>query len=142
MTFEERKGDLFSVGLEYYLCHCISADYRMGAGIAVEMEKRFKIRDQLKKEYGSELMYPDCVRTGRVYNLVTKRLYYNKPTYYTLRSSLEIMRGSEILQTGELVKIAMPRIGCGLDKLDWELVKTIIQDVFKDSDVEIIVYSR
>lgn len=34
MKYSEVKGDLFSVSNEYMLAHCISADCRMGAGIA------------------------------------------------------------------------------------------------------------
>lgn len=39
----------------------------------------------------------------------------------------------------EPVKLAMPRIGCGLDKLEWSKVKAIIEEVFADTDVEILV---
>lgn len=33
----------------------------------------------------------------------------------------------------------MPKIGCGLDGLKWEDVKASVQDIFKDTDVEICV---
>lgn len=36
-------------------------------------------------------------------------------------------------------KIAMPLIGCGLDRLQWEKVSEIVQEVFKDIDIEIVV---
>lgn len=39
MIFEIVKGDLFTANNEYYLAHCISADYAMGAGIAKPMNK-------------------------------------------------------------------------------------------------------
>ena len=38
-----------------------------------------------------------------------------------------------------VTKIAMPKIGSGLDKLNWLQVQTIILDVFKDMDIEIVV---
>jgi O-acetyl-ADP-ribose deacetylase (regulator of RNase III) len=40
----------------------------------------------------------------------------------------------------DITKLAMPRIGAGLDKLDWEQVKEVIEDVFEDTDIEITVY--
>ena len=40
-----------------------------------------------------------------------------------------------------ITKLAMPKIGSGLDRLDWEKVKEIIQDVFDDSDIEILICS-
>jgi hypothetical protein len=33
----------------------------------------------------------------------------------------------------------MPKIGCGLDKLDWSKVRSIIEDIFEDVDCEIVV---
>ena len=33
----------------------------------------------------------------------------------------------------------MPLIGCGLDRLQWEKVSEIVQEVFKDIDIEIVV---
>ena len=34
----------------------------------------------------------------------------------------------------------MPRIGCGLDKLNWKNVKNMIKEIFKDTDIAIEVY--
>lgn len=45
----------------------------------------------------------------------------------------------EGIMSDENVKFAMPRIGCGLDRLQWDKVKTIIEEVFADTDVEILV---
>ena len=36
--------------------------------------------------------------------------------------------------------VAMPRIGCGLDKLSWDRVSDMIQGVFRDLDMTITVY--
>jgi hypothetical protein len=35
----------------------------------------------------------------------------------------------------------MPRIGCGLDKLEWNKVRDIIEKVFADMDLTIHVFS-
>lgn len=45
---------------------------------------------------------------------------------------------SQILSQG-IKKIAMPLIGCGLDKLSWQKVKLIILQTFHDIDMEIII---
>ena len=34
----------------------------------------------------------------------------------------------------------MPKIGCGLDKLDWNVVITIIKNVFFETTIRIDVY--
>lgn len=72
-----------------------------------------------------------------VANLVTKERYFHKPTLETLRQSLEDLRG-QAAERG-LKKLAMPKIGCGLDKLKWEDVSTAIKEVFGDTDTEILV---
>jgi hypothetical protein len=33
----------------------------------------------------------------------------------------------------------MPAIGCGLDRLNWDIVKYYIRQVFADTDIEILV---
>ena len=46
MIYCEVYGDLFNVDKKYYLAHCISADFALGKGIAVEFNKRY---DELLK---------------------------------------------------------------------------------------------
>ena len=74
-----------------------------------------------------------------IYYLVTKERYWNKPTYATLRASLETMK----THCGEngVEHLSMPRIGCGLDGLQWPKVVEIVKDVFKDLDIKITVYT-
>ncbi len=36
----------------------------------------------------------------------------------------------------------MPKIGCGLDGLNWDIVRSIIKEVFKDTDIEILICIR
>ena len=38
-----------------------------------------------------------------------------------------------------ITKVAMPRIGCGLDRLNWDDVRPMIEEIFKDMDIEILV---
>ena len=37
--------------------------------------------------------------------------------------------------------LAMPRIGCGLDKLEWSKVKEMIIHTFKNTNTEVTVYT-
>lgn len=149
MKYTETKGDLFSAPSDYYLAHCISADFGMGKGIVVEFNKRFDMKNKLKRYHPHYLAYYDsqvklgiegtCLIEGRVLNLITKRNYWLKPTYKSMAQALADMR--TIVLTHHIKKIAMPVIGCGLDRLNWDKVSTIIKDTFNDLDVEITVYS-
>ena len=42
MIYKEEIRDLFSVPDDYYFAHCISADFKLGAGIAVEICVRLR----------------------------------------------------------------------------------------------------
>jgi len=139
MKFTEIQKNLFEVSNDYHLAHCISSDCAMGAGIAVEFQRRFKIRETLLAMPESDRKYPTCIKVKRVFNLITKKNYWNKPTCDSLRGSLLKMK--EIALSEGVKKIAMPRIGSGLDRLSWSRVKEIVMDVFYDTDIEILVCS-
>ena len=47
----------------------------------------------------------------------------------------------DMVATG-VKKIAMPKIGCGLDRLNWNIVRSIIKEVFEDTDIEILICIR
>ncbi|XP_062871234.1 ADP-ribose glycohydrolase OARD1 isoform X2 [Trichomycterus rosablanca] len=134
-----KEGDLFSCPDTDALAHCISMDCKMGAGIAKIFKKKFKGVEELleqKKEPGQ------CAVLKRddrfVYYLVTKEKYNHKPTYRTLKQSLEAMK-DHCVKNG-VSRLSIPRIGCGLDKLCWNKVSLMIQDVFQNTDVVITVY--
>ena len=73
-----------------------------------------------------------------IYYLVTKEKYFHKPTYGTLRSSLVRMRDHAIKHN--VTDIALPQIGCGLDKLEWPRVKKEIHEVFGSMQVKMTMY--
>lgn len=137
MFYKEELRDLFSVSNNYYLAHCISSDYALGAGIAVEFNKRFNMRKKLQEKRPSKWKYGECILIERILNLITKEKYWHKPTYKSITEALTNMK--EICLANNINKIAMPIIGCGLDRLKWEKVSEIIQQVFKDTDIEILV---
>lgn len=144
MIYKEEVRDLFSVPDEYYLAHCISADFALGAGIAVEFDKRFDMRRKLLSRYPQYLQYitlyriqGECILIDRVFNLVTKERYFQKPTYKSVKQALIMMK--QLCVAKNINKIAMPLIGCGLDRLQWGKVSEIIKEVFSNTDIEILV---
>jgi hypothetical protein len=144
MIYNEEVKDLFSVPEDYYFVQCISADFGMGKGIAVEFNKRFDTKMQLCTKcpnywntWKLYKMIGDCILEGRVYNLITKERYFHKPTYISMQIALEALRDK--CRYFKTKKLAMPLIGCGLDKLEWQKVSEMIQNTFKNEDVEILV---
>jgi len=137
MKLTEIKQDLFRIPNDYYLAHCISDDFALGAGIAVEFNKRYKMSHKLKQIYPNGLGGIGCILVDNVFNLITKEKYYNKPTYNSLRRALESM--FDQCNKLEVKKLAMPKIGCGLDRLQWGEVKKIIEEIFSGLDIEILI---
>lgn len=54
MIYTEKNGDLFSASREYYLAHCISGDYALGAGIAKIFNKVYDMKNKLLNNYPME----------------------------------------------------------------------------------------
>ncbi|KAM3871798.1 ADP-ribose glycohydrolase OARD1 [Diretmus argenteus] len=133
-------GDLFSCPADEALVHCISEDCRMGAGIALMFKKNFSGVEELKEQ---KKMTGQCAVLKRdrrfVYYLITKEKASQKPTYESLRQSLEDMK-SHCMMNG-VTRISMPRIGCGLDRLKWGRVSEMLEQDFKHTDISITVYS-
>ena len=142
MNFKEETRDLFTVPQGYYLAHCISGDYSLGAGIAAQFVDVYNMRYKLHRNYpipdGEKFAnVGEALLIDNVFNLVTKDRVYHKPTYDTLIETLEDMKKQ--CENLDINKIAMPRIGCGLDGLSWDTVEEIIKEVFEDTDMEILI---
>lgn len=138
MTITIEKKDLFTMPQGYYLAHCISADFALGAGIAKVFDNVYNMKFKLYRSYDNyEYNGGDCLPVDNVFNLVTKKKCWHKPTYDSLREALEMMR--EQLEFLGATKLAMPWIGCGLDKLQRDNVYDIICEVFEDMDIEIVI---
>ena len=138
MTITVENRDLFTVPQGYYLAHCISADFALGAGIAKKFDEVYNMRFKLFKNYDNyEYEGGDALPIDNVFNLVTKPKCYHKPRYEALREALEVMK--EIMIDLDVTKLAIPALGCGLDRLEWSQVYDIICEVFEDTDVEILV---
>ena len=146
MKYKEIHKNVFTMGDDYHLAHCIASDFGMGAGIAVQFQKKYSLRNKLKIHSKDWDTSPGtCCLIGKVFNLITKSRSYGKPTYASLESSLFNMKSiidqfNEIsFGSDKISKIAMPKIGCGLDRLQWGKVKEMIHIIFGEDDIEIVV---
>jgi len=134
----EVNQDLFKLS-NVCLAHCVSKDLEMKKGIASEFRKRFNNIFALRKQnqdIGGVAIIKDKERY--IYYLITKGKYYHKPKLQDVCSALVNLR--QHLTRNNINKIAIPRIGSGLDRLDWEKqVKPLIEYVFRRDNIEIIV---
>lgn len=149
MNLVEVKGDLFAEpyykGEDAY-AHCISSDFALGAGIAKIFREKFPIFVERKQEMIRK--FPRAKLSGlfsvatdghTIVNLVTKKNYWDKPTYDSMETSLRSLR-QYLMQRPHIKRVLMPRIGCGLDRLDWSRVRVMIENILENVDVEVKVF--
>ena len=137
-NYQEVNGNVFDS--KDSITHCVSANFKITAGIARDFKRKFptKYPSYLNHSY-TPLWFQWLSETRRfLYHLVTKQKYFNKPTYSTLRASLERMRTHA--ENNNIPRISMLCIGTGLDQLDWDKVKLLIQETFRTSPAQVVVY--
>jgi len=126
----------------------------MGKGIATQFKKRFGMVDELKsqdKQVGevASLRHVNATRASSasedadgnarmLYYMLTKEKYHHKPKLDDFKSSLTQLREAAI--EDQVAAISMPRIGCGLDGLVWNVVKPLICEAFAGTGIVINVY--
>ncbi len=137
---EEINGDLFKQ--KDFTCsyaHCVAKDLDMGRGIAVRFKNIYKSVDELKAQdiqVGSVGILKN--KGDFIYYLVTKTYSGGKPTLHNLEKSLICMKIHAVKNNVKI--ISMPKIGCGLDKLDWVVVKQMLNNIFSDTDIKLKIY--
>lgn len=72
-----------------------------------------------------------------VFYLITKKYSNGKPNMMTMEMALKSLLNK--MKKLNLNKLGIPKIGCGLDALDWSDVKLLIMDIFKNSGIQIFV---
>ena len=79
--------------------------------------------------------------TGKcyIYNLVTKEKFCDKPNLSTLSKTLEAMKIHATMNG--ISTIAIPKLGCGLDQMNWQEVVKLLRDIFAYADVKLVVYT-
>ena len=132
--------DLFECDERDAMAHCVSRDLEMGAGIALQFRDAFNNVEFLKKQekkVGEVAVLP--AGESFIYYLVTKEEFHDKPSYAALASSVQAMRDHCI--SNDVNSLAMPRIGCGLDGLEWKEVTAILKTVFINTGIKIKIYT-
>jgi O-acetyl-ADP-ribose deacetylase (regulator of RNase III) len=133
------QGDLFSAPAHFSLAHCVSRDLKMGKGIATLFKQRFGRVPELRSQNRSIGQCAYLVLPGKcIFYLITKEKYYELPIYEALKSSLEDME--KTCRELNITHIAMPKIGCGLDRLSWNIVHEILSSTFPSSTYTIQIY--
>ena len=123
--------------------HCISADAKMSKGFADVLSQRISgLQDTCRQaKLLSRQTFPFWDRSGNryIYNLVTKTKFSEKLNLTTLSLTLEELKSYARLYG--ISTIAIPKIGCGLDEMNWQEVVKLLKDFFAYSNIRIVVYT-
>lgn len=146
MKVIERQMSIFELDTKYTIVHCISLDCKMSAGIAKQIDNKIPEMKPALINFIKEnnTNFPITINYATtspnepaILNMITKENYWNKPTYPDFEKALKEV--AEICDYCNVKYLAMPKIGCGLDGLNWNKVKKMIESTFNDLDIEIVI---
>ena len=120
---------------------CIYADARVSKGFADSLSHRIpgliSTCRTAKLFMGQNFPFWDSTGKGYIYNFVTEETFCDKPNLSTLSKTLEAMK-SDASMNG-VSTIIIPKLGCGLDQMNWQEVVKLLQDIFAYADVQLVV---
>lgn len=128
----ELKEDLLAMPVYYNIAHCIPADFTVYGVTAKRIDEMYDLVNLLKRDY---MDWGDCPIVGdvnyikNVFTLLATPKKYVRPSMEDLRKCIANL-AQECVDLG-IMYLAMPRIGCGHNKLNWNEVKDMICEEFK-----------
>ena len=130
-----KNGNLFES--KDSLARCISSDFEMSAGIARSFKCKFPYNFP---ESTNSPHFVQKVEDRFISYSVTNKRFFQKPTYDSLRQSLEAMTNHA--NKHNVTQISMPKAVCGLDRLEWYKVERLIKEICSQSFLTITVYDQ
>ena len=92
-NIKEVAGNLFEAPENYTIGHCVSQDFQMNAGIALEFRRKFGQVEELKRQKKSVTEIASIIaHQRRIICLITKEHYWPKPTYENVFSTLRNLK--------------------------------------------------
>ena len=121
--------------------HCISADAQMSKGFAQFLSERIpRLRRTCRRANllkDQVLPFWDSSSRRYYYNLVTNAKYSDKHDLQFLATTLQIMQAHATMHGISL--IAIQKIRCGLDQMNWQDVVKLLRAIFAYSDIQTVV---
>ena len=126
------NADLLSMPVYYNIAHCIPADFTVYGVTAQRIDDVYDLVDLIKHDYMDWEVRPDVGDVNylkNVFTLFATPKKYARPSMEDLRKCVANL-AQECVDLG-IMHLAMPRIGCGHNKLKWDEVKDMICEEFE-----------
>ena len=95
-TVIEQQGGL--LGFPHSLAHCISADFKLGAGLAQQIKEKFPSYFPTKKEYKQQVLLAQYLGLDKfVFLSIVKLRFFHKPTYRSEKTLAGFASSTEFL---------------------------------------------
>lgn len=137
MKITELEINIMAVPQGYYLAQGISRDLNFKVGLPALFEKTYNLKEKLTANYDEEIEIGEVYLIDNVYSLVVKDSSYDRPDRDVLMDALVELRDQ--MEEDMVTKLAIPKLCCGRNGLEWDDVKAMISFVFGNSDVQILV---
>ena len=121
------------------LVHCISEDKMLTKGFARQMDLKFQSKDFLINKNGNVIVQ-HIPGNKTLFHLTTKSKHYEKPSLNRIKQCLNELK--EYCVENNITELHMPKIGSGLDKLNFESIRKIILEIFEKTNVRIFVHEK
>lgn len=130
VEYEEVNKDLFDLPPYYNICYGIPADLSLGSDTARKLDSYYHIVD--KAFYKSnERCAGEAIWIRNLFLLMISNKKYEPITMTNLKHCIEDL--AQYCVNEELSYLAMPFIGCGKGRLNWEEVREMILEVFTEA---------
>ena len=139
------KNNFFDAGTEGMVC-TVNTVGIMGKGIALKFKELFPINFNLYKkacefnEINIGKLFTTIENNKIIINFPTKIHWKNNSRYIYIESGLVNLR--QIIIDHKIKSISIPPLGCGNGGLEWNSVKSIIENNLSDLDCDILIYEN
>lgn len=144
-------GNIFD-GLCDVICHQVNCQGVMGSGIAKEIRERFpEVYETFRKQYNSKenklgnIDIVDICNSKRfVVNMYSQDNYLPRGIRHTDYEAFQscLMKIKKFFnQKRHDISIGFPyKIGCGLGGGDWNIIKDLIENTFRDNEWNVEIW--
>ena len=126
----ELKQDLLEMPVYYYIAHCLPADLTVYGETAKRIDEAFDLVERILSDLGpeEEISVGDILGFGNVFTLIPNPKARTRPSLNDLREAVKTL--AVACAKEQVMYLAMPRIGCGHNGLNWNEVKLMICEEF------------